>query len=101
LALDQQLPTSGVLAAGPSYTKREGVAVLCYRKLEDVINKFAPNSSAANLAKNFNAMVDMLYEVLSRDDLKNIYTGKSTVLFMAKHSFISKLHNYCRSSRWL
>jgi hypothetical protein len=76
--------------------------VLCYRKLEDVINKFAPNSSsAAHLAKNFNAMVDMLYEVLSRDDLKIIYTGKSTVLFMAKHSFISKLRNYCTSSRWL
>jgi hypothetical protein len=41
-------------------------------------------------------MVDMLYKVLSRDDLKNIYTGKSAVLFMVKHSFISKLHNYCQ-----
>ncbi len=38
----------------------------------------------------------MLYKVLSRDDLKNIYTGKSAVLFMVKHSFISKLHNYCQ-----
>jgi hypothetical protein len=85
-----------VISVSWTYTKREGVAVLHYRKLEDVIDKFAPDSTAANLAKNFNAMVDMLYKVLSRDDLKSIYTGKSAVLFMVKHSFISKLHNYCQ-----
>jgi hypothetical protein len=36
-------------------------------------------------------MVDMLYKVLSRDDLKNIYTGKSAVLFMVKHAICAEL----------
>jgi hypothetical protein len=96
MALGFGLVSFYIRCCGWTYTKREGVAVLCYRKLEDVIDKFAPDSTAANLAKNFNAMFDMLYEVLSRDDLKNIYTGKSAVLFIARHSFISKLHNYCQ-----
>jgi hypothetical protein len=39
-----------VRCCGWTYTKREGVAVLHYRKLEDVINKFAPDITAANLA---------------------------------------------------
>lgn len=85
-----------VRCRGWCYSKKGGNPILRYRKLEEVFDQYAPDGVSANLAKNFNAMVDVLYEVLSMDEVKDIYTGKSFVLFMKQGSFISKLHNFCQ-----
>jgi hypothetical protein len=89
-------PVDYVRCRGWCFSKKGGNSTLRYRKLDEVFDEYAPDGVAANLAKNFNAMVDVLYEVLSRDEVQDIYTGKSFILFMKKGSFISKLHNLCQ-----
>jgi hypothetical protein len=60
--------------------------------LEQVIAKLAPNKKAAELAMNFNAMIDHLYKLVDSKGIKNIYTDKPTICFLEKKSFVGKIH---------
>jgi hypothetical protein len=60
--------------------------------LEQVIAKFAPNKQAAELAMNFNAMINHLYKLVYSKGIKNIYTNKPAVHIWEKKSFVSKIH---------
>lgn len=86
-------PIQYVECRGWTFSKKGGEANLQYRKLEQVIEQLAPTKRTAELAMNFNAMVDMLYKhIIGSQGIKNVYSGKPSVRFLEKKSFISKLH---------
>jgi hypothetical protein len=60
--------------------------------LEQVIAKLAPTKQAAELAMNFNAMIDCMYKLINSEGIKNIYTDKPAIRFLEKKSFVSKIH---------
>jgi hypothetical protein len=60
--------------------------------LEQVIAKLAPNKESAELAMNFNTMIDHLYKLVDSKGIKNIYTDKPTIHFLEKKSFVGKIH---------
>jgi len=87
-------PDEYVQCRGWTFSNKDGIPIIEYRKLEQVIDKMAPNNQAAVLARNFKAMIDHLYDLISSEGIKNVFTGKSAVAFLEKPSFIAKIHKH-------
>jgi len=77
---------------GWTFCHKGGEASIQYRKLEQVIAKLAPTKQATELAINFNAMIDHLYELVDSEGIKDIYTYKPSIRFLEKKSFVAKIH---------
>ena len=89
-------PIDFVRCRGWTYNRRQGKVNLRYRKIEDAYNKNAPNEKAAELSRNFNAMIDRLYDLICDPEMNDICTGLPWIRHLDKESFKAKLHNYAQ-----
>jgi hypothetical protein len=55
-----------------TFCNKGGEANIRYHKLEQVIAKLTPTKQVAELAMNFNAMINHLYELVESKGIKNI-----------------------------
>lgn len=79
---------------GWTFSTKDGKMRLQYRKLDQVVDRLAPNSDTARLVKNFNAMIEHLYEILDLPMIKDIYTNLPACPRLEKLSFASKIHSH-------
>jgi hypothetical protein len=87
-------PLEYVMSRGWTFSTKDGKMRLQYRKLDEVVDRLAPNGDAAQLVRNFNAMIDHLYEILDLPTIKDIYTNLPFCRHLERLSFASKIHSH-------
>jgi hypothetical protein len=101
LNLDSTRPLNMLNAMAGLSATRVGNQTFDITSWSKLLLSLPPTKQVAELAMKFNAMIDCQYELVDSEGIKNIYTNKRAVRFLEQKSFVSKIHQQTRDSKWL